>query len=83
MGDLDVRRRVLARLIDVGASHNRYYVGDVVATILTGINETAEAMMAVDVLRADAQNAAWFKQNPNLRAGKLAQRIDDVLYGEL
>ena len=39
--------------------------------------------MAVDVIRADAHHAAWFKENPNLRAGKLAQPIDDVLYGEI
>jgi hypothetical protein len=34
-------------------------------------------------LGADAENAAWFKGNPNLRAGSLAPPIDDVLYGEI
>ena len=81
--DLDVRKLILARLIAMGASHNRYHVGDVVASILSGINETAEVMMAVDVLRSDPEHAAWFKQNSKLRQGRLATAIDDMLYGEL
>jgi len=83
MDDLDVRRLILARLVAMGASHNRYHVGDVVASILTGVTDTSEVMMVVDVLRADPDHAQWFKPNPVLRTTKLAEPIDDVLYAEL
>lgn len=80
--DLELRKIILSRLIHMGATHNRFHVRNVVAAILSGINETAEVMMVVDVLRSDPENASWFKDGP-LREARLVPTIDDVLYGEL
>lgn len=59
--DLPLRRRLLRRLVDMGAYHNRFYVGGVVAGILSTITETSEILMAADVLRQAGDRAAFFE----------------------
>lgn len=59
-GDVDVQRRVLARLISVGASHNRWHVGDVVCRLLLKVDDVSTATMAAEVIRADPGHAEWF-----------------------
>jgi serine/threonine protein kinase len=79
--DLEIRKLLLTRLVQMGYSHNRFHVGDVVAEILTEVSETPDVMMVLDVLRANRQEAAWLKPNRGLRATRLASPIDDELYG--
>jgi hypothetical protein len=57
--DLKTREIILARLIDLGATHHRYLVRDVVAELLSGIKDKATEMMAVSVIGSDPSHAAW------------------------
>jgi hypothetical protein len=57
--DLDVRRRVLRRLIVMGAQHNRWHVRDVVCGLLADIDDASTATMAADVIDAELSDAAW------------------------
>ena len=55
-----IRRLILARLVDMGPSHNRWHVGTVVRDLLVAAGDAGTASMAADVLRADPANALWF-----------------------
>lgn len=79
--DLQLRKMLLSRLLDIGHMHNRYYVGNVVAALISSAKETSEVMMVVDVLRDNSDHAEWFKPNPLLREAELAPPIDEALYG--
>jgi eukaryotic-like serine/threonine-protein kinase len=59
--DLDHKRLILTRLIDLGADHNRWHVGGVVAGLLTELTEPSEISMAAEVIRADPVHARWFE----------------------
>jgi hypothetical protein len=48
--DAATRRLLLGRLLDIGVSHNRFFVMDVVAKMLAAIKDPAEAAVARDVL---------------------------------
>jgi eukaryotic-like serine/threonine-protein kinase len=54
------KRMILARLIEMGASHNRFHVGGVVARLLASIEDRAIAQLAAEVIRADPEHARWF-----------------------
>ncbi len=54
------RRMILARLIDMGARHNRFHVGRVVARLLSSTEDRATAQVAAEVIRADPGHARWF-----------------------
>jgi serine/threonine protein kinase len=58
--DLELGRLLLARVITMGASHNRWYVGEVVGRLLADIDDVSTAMMAAEVVEQDAYHAAWF-----------------------
>jgi eukaryotic-like serine/threonine-protein kinase len=74
--DVSARRLMLARLITMGASHNRFYVGGVVARLLASIDDASTAMMAADVVRADPHNARWFQ--PYVESVRLARPIAEA-----
>jgi eukaryotic-like serine/threonine-protein kinase len=74
--DFSARRLILARLIDVGASHNRWHVGGVVAHLLGSIDDASTAMMAADVVRADPHHAQWFL--PYVESTSLARPIAEA-----
>lgn len=57
--DLGIRELILRRLIVMGASHNRWFVGEVVAELLGEVADTATAMMAAAVINDLADDAAW------------------------
>lgn len=57
--DLELQRLILARLIAMGASHNRWFVGEVTGQLLTEIRDVSQAMMAAEVIDADLANAGW------------------------
>lgn len=58
--DLEVQRLILARLLAMGAYHNRWFVGEVTGALLAGIRNVSEAMMAAEVIDADPGHATWF-----------------------
>lgn len=57
-----LRRLALHRIVVVGYDHNRFYVGDVVARIVSVMRTPAEAQLIVDVLKDDRQMAQWYEQ---------------------
>ena len=73
---LALRKMILTRLVRMGASHNRFFVGQVVGGMLTQITETSDVMMAVDILkthRGDVDFLRSYVQNV-----ALARPVDDV-----
>jgi tRNA A-37 threonylcarbamoyl transferase component Bud32 len=76
--DFELKRLTLARILDVGAAHDRWYVGGVVADLLSSISEVSTAMLAADVIRADPASARWY-WDPFLMDKPLAQPISDAL----
>ncbi len=76
--DLALRRRLLARLIEMGASHNRFHVGDVVAQMLAAVRETSEAMMAADVISAADPGHVRFLV-PYARGKAMVSLLSDVV----
>jgi eukaryotic-like serine/threonine-protein kinase len=54
------KRLILERLIPLGASHNRWHVGDVVAGLLEGIADSSEAEVAAQVVRDNPIRAVWY-----------------------
>ena len=54
--NLRLKRIVLARLLYMGVSHNRWYVMDVTANIINCIQDIAEAQNAVEILGNDSHS---------------------------
>lgn len=61
-----IKSMVLNRLIDMGWSHNRFYVRDVIAEILYEIKDTGLARLALDAFRRNAEATKWTSQAINL-----------------
>lgn len=59
--NLDHRRLILERLFELGPSHNRWHVGDVVAELFSGLEDEPTIQMAAEVIRGDAYNARWYE----------------------
>jgi len=57
--DMDVKRLILVRVLDMGLSHNRFHVGNVFASILQSIKSQEEALLAREVLKQNPQGALW------------------------
>ncbi len=53
-------RLVLARLVEMGPSHNRWHVGGVVRDLLVANLDAGTASLAADVIRVDPAHALWF-----------------------
>jgi hypothetical protein len=75
--DLTLRRRLLSRLIEMGATHNRWYVGQIVADLLAGIDDVSTAMMAAEVIEANARHAEWY-WDPWVKARPLQRPVADA-----
>jgi eukaryotic-like serine/threonine-protein kinase len=75
--DVELRRLVLARLIEMGAWHNRWYVGGVVARLLASIDDVGTAMLAAEVIESNPQRAEWF-WDPWVKEKALMQPIGDA-----
>jgi serine/threonine protein kinase len=54
-----LRRLILARLLSVAHSHNRFFVGDVAAGLLASIDDDGLTAMALEVLDESPGDAAW------------------------
>lgn len=74
---LAVKQLVLTRLLIVGSSHNRWYVGGVVAQLLGEIEDLSLGMMAAEVVRDDPSASTWF-WDPWVKATKLMRPIRDA-----
>lgn len=57
--DVTIRKLLLTRLILMGAWHNRFHVGNVVAALVQGVDDQSEAMMIADVLTNYPEEARW------------------------
>ncbi|WP_203568071.1 serine/threonine protein kinase [Aestuariimicrobium ganziense] len=55
-----IRRLALHRIMTVGASHNRFYVGEVFARLVSSVKDPNEILMAADVMREDRTAAHWY-----------------------
>lgn len=55
-----IRRLALRRIMTVGAAHNRFYVGDVFARLVSALRDPNEILMAADVMREDRTAAHWY-----------------------
>jgi len=58
--DFETKRIVLARLIDMGTSHNRFYVRDVVVNLLAGIDDPTDASIAEEAIDENPHAAEWY-----------------------
>lgn len=61
--DPQLRRMILARLLGIAHSHNRWFVGDVAAGLLTSIGEEGTAAMATEVLLDSPDDTAWLARH--------------------
>lgn len=78
--DPDHQRLILDRLIELGPSHNRWHVGDVVADILMNKLDDAGAEVAAQAVRADPVHAHWYRgyvRNRDL-PGVIRKAFDDI-----
>jgi serine/threonine protein kinase len=57
---VELQRLTLARLIEMGASHNRWRVGELTGALLSEIRDVSQAMVVAEVIDADSFHAAWF-----------------------
>ncbi len=57
--DLAVRRIVLGRLMEIGHSHNRWYVRDVAVDLLASMASPSEVNTAEEIINAQPRDAAW------------------------
>ncbi|HEX4304837.1 MAG TPA: protein kinase [Solirubrobacterales bacterium] len=80
--DLQLRELILRRLIVMGAGHNRWFVREVVAELLAGVDDKATAMMAAEVIDSEAADAAWHAEEaleakPTRTIAKALRRAKD------
>lgn len=57
--EADIKRLLLTRLLEMGYSHNRFYVRTVLVNVLQSIKTGTEALLARDVLRQNCSAAVW------------------------
>lgn len=73
------RRMLLGRLVELGPTHNRWHVGDVVAEILSAATgDTAD--LVANVIRADPSHAHWYRDYTRNRplAPAVQRALDEV-----
>jgi hypothetical protein len=57
--DLHVKRTVIVRLLDMGRSHNRYFVGETTARVLSDLSDESDVLLAAELIREHPEDAAW------------------------
>ena len=60
--DIEVERIIITRLLPLGASHNRFYVHDVVVELLTGLADPAAVPVAVEAIDDNPRDASWYAE---------------------
>lgn len=61
-----IKRMVLSRLLDMGCSHNRFYVRDIMARMVHEIKDVGLARLALDVYRNNTNATKWASVSINL-----------------
>lgn len=78
--DTGIRRSIMEHLLDLGYTHNRWYVAQVFARLVSGSTDPSDVMAIAQVLRDNPDavpfNAPWLQQNS--LAPQLAQIIDQL-----
>jgi serine/threonine protein kinase len=83
-GDAEVLGDAIRSLVALGRNHNRWYVRDVVTTILQSIRMPEPALVAVEALRAaDASAVQWTLSDFSVRSLPpiLRRGIDELVSG--
>ncbi|MDX3587676.1 MULTISPECIES: serine/threonine-protein kinase [Streptomyces] len=57
--DYAIRRRVLRRILIVGASHNRFFVGEMFASIVSNMKEAEDILLVASLLREHPNEARF------------------------
>jgi hypothetical protein len=81
--DAPTRKLLLGRLLEIGVSHNRFFVMDVVMDILGGMSSPSEAAMARDVLAEHEYECGVLKERllAELRLPLLRETVEQVTSG--
>jgi hypothetical protein len=75
--DLEIKRLILSRLLDMGHAHNRFHVGEVFATIVKSVTSHEEALLVREVLKQNPQATVWCADG--CRKGSLVPLIKDTI----
>lgn len=57
--DRTVRKLAITRLLALGRSHNRFYVGEVSARVLSTLRDESDVLLATETIKAQPEDAAW------------------------
>ncbi|MBM7169108.1 serine/threonine protein kinase [Streptomyces sp. G44] len=57
--DYAIRRRVLRRILIVGASHNRFFIGEMFASIVSKMKEAEDILLVASLLREHPEEARF------------------------
>jgi serine/threonine protein kinase len=60
--DLDIRRVLLARLLDMGYRHNRFHVRDVFWRLVSSVKDPGLAMTTVETVCGNPEAAEWMAE---------------------
>ena len=60
--DLETKRMLLTRMIDVGYSHNRFHVHDVVTELLGELRDPDDVAITAEAIDANPVAAAWYAE---------------------
>lgn len=83
-GDTEILRCAVRSLVELGHSHNRWYVRDVVTSVLQKISDDEHAFAAADALRgADFRAVDWTLDDFSIRSLRpiLRKEIEDLRKG--
>lgn len=73
---LDLKQLVLARLISIAYSHNRFYVMDAVRDLLSGMSDASTVAMASDVIEDLPRESSGFLADS---VGRYPKAINDAI----
>lgn len=60
--DLEVKSLIVARLLDLGYSHNRFHVHEVVVDLLASLEQSSDAAVAEEAIEENREAAAWYAE---------------------
>jgi serine/threonine protein kinase len=77
--DPRLRELALKRIMIVGASHNRFYAGEVFSRLIGSLTNPNDILMATNVMRSEPEDARWYREY--LKGYSLPPSIRDFLDG--
>ena len=60
--DMELKALIWARLVDLGYSHNRFYVGEVLVDLLAAVTNVSDAALAAEAIEENPKAAAWYAE---------------------